>query len=346
MQRCWKQDPKERPTIAKIIEWSQLTELKSLRTIFSLESKKLMHICHCHVNQKSPDNSDKPLFQSIIANCESFTPLFSSLSIHGQKASSHFSDHHAKTSDIRHTQIWAAHHSNNGALKWTIITYRSCELGYWVSVYTLLMSPWLYILLAFMQVYEDTATATVQAMTNVYNYMWVSTDDCKLHIIHTANMKTVACTTLENKPFEVKQLLHVPEWHMVLVLWEISEIWCLHDETDPSGVYFIGSLQLNVNISVVNLCRVNLESRTEVWAIREDEITVCVQSPTGCHESEILSVHNRPFHSCNLITCLNFSTATNQHVAHVWVSFNGVSKLICWDGEEKSQLHIVSLKES
>ena len=192
--------------------------------------------------------------------------------------------------------------------------------------------------------YEDTATAKVQAMVNVYNHMWVSSSN-KLHIIDSANMKTIACVALENSRLEVVHMLHVPEWHMVLVLWELSEIWCLYDKATASGVHVIGSLQLDHCIPVVRLCRVKLRKTTEVWATKQDkEITALVQSQSGCCEKFILNITDKSLHNCHLITCLSFSTAASKHVTHVWVSFDGVSTLICWDAEEKSHLHTVSLK--
>lgn len=189
--------------------------------------------------------------------------------------------------------------------------------------------------------YEDTSTANVQAMINVYNYMWVSTKDT-LHVIDTSTMKTIVCVALKNSTMRVVQLLHVPEWHTVLVLWEQSEIWCLHDEVTASEVHLIGSLKLNYRAPIVRLCRVHLKRITEVWATRADqEIRVFVQSPSGCCERTILNITG---YNCHLITCLNFRTATKYHATHVWVSFDKASKLVCWDGEEKTQLCIVSLK--
>ena len=184
----------------------------------------------------------------------------------------------------------------------------------------------------------------MQAVTNVYNHMWVSTKD-KLHIIETTSMKTVTCVTLANSLLEVLQLLHVPEWHMVLVLWELSEIWCIHDEVAASGVHLIGSLQLDHHIPVVRLCRVRLRGAAEVWATGTDkEITVLVQSPSGCCQRFILNFTDKSLYSSHLITCLNFSTATQINVTHVWVSFDKVPKLVSWDGEDKSPLHTVLLK--
>ena len=182
-------------------------------------------------------------------------------------------------------------------------------------------------------------------MINVYNHMWVYTDDHKLHVIDTSNMNTIACVAMENSPLEVVQLLHVPEWHMVLVLWGRLEIWCLHDEADASGVHLVGSLQLTFNIPIISLCRVNLKRTTEVWAIIKDKgIMVFAQLSSGRFNREILSIPGKSFNNYHLITCLNFSTATGKFVTHVWLSFDRVPNLVCWDGEEKSQLHTVLLK--
>ena len=193
--------------------------------------------------------------------------------------------------------------------------------------------------------YEDAATAKVQAMINVHNSMWVSTKD-KLHVIDTAAMKTISCVVLENSTMEVTHMLHVPEWHMVLLLWELSELWCLHDKVSASGVHVIGKLQLDQNISVVSLCKVKVRGTTEVWITRKDkDIVVLAQSQSGCCEKFILSVPEKSLYYCDLITCLNFSTATEKYMTHVWVSFHRKEpKLVCWDGEEKSHLQTISLK--
>lgn len=128
MQLCWKQDPKERPTMAQIVKWSKQKELKSLRTILSLESKKLLCVCQCYVNHVKQNTVEEPLiFQSTIPGCESFTPLLSSLSSHSLQTESR-----TKAINAQHIQIWVAQ-SDNGASKLTIITFRSSDLGSWVS---------------------------------------------------------------------------------------------------------------------------------------------------------------------------------------------------------------------
>ena len=187
-------------------------------------------------------------------------------------------------------------------------------------------------------------------MENVGNYMWVNTDDYKLHVIHTASMMTVACVTLENKILEVRQLLHVPEWHMVLVLWELSEIWCLHDKIDSSGVHFIGSLQLNNHNPLYNLCKVTLDSTTEVWATRKDkEVIILTEALSGCCESTCLkcaAAHGKlATLNCNLIYCLHFSSTNSKNsLTHVWIAFSGSPQLVCWDGQNKNQVHSISLQ--
>ena len=181
-------------------------------------------------------------------------------------------------------------------------------------------------------------------MVNVTNYMWVCTAHHKLYIIHTATMRTVSCVALDNSLQQVVQLLHVPEWHMVLVLWESSEIWYLFDEVDKAGVNMIGKLQLHNDKSISMLYKVDYQQTTEVWGTRKDkEIVVLTQSPTGCYVHEILKCSIVNENKCNLITSLVFDSATGGSLTHVWVSFEGCSQLVCWNAENKAQLHSISL---
>ena len=185
-------------------------------------------------------------------------------------------------------------------------------------------------------------------MENVGNYMWVNTDDYKLHVIHTASMKTVACVTLKNNTSKVIQLLHVPEWHVVLVLWDQAEIWCLHDEVNTFGVHFIGFLQLNTFNPIYNLCRVTLGSTTEVWATRKDkQVSILTETLSGCCESDVLNCvanNNSATACCNLITCLHLKTNSENSLVHVWITFDTGPHLMCWNGENKTQTHSVSLQ--
>ena len=184
-------------------------------------------------------------------------------------------------------------------------------------------------------------------MVSVTNYMWVCTADHKLYIIHTATMHTVSCVTFENSLQQVIQLLHVPEWHMVVVLWESSEIWYLWDEVDRLGVNMIGQLQLHNKKPITVLCKVNWQQTTEVWGTRKDkEIVVLTQSQTGCYVHEILQCsitnENNNFR-CNLITSLIFDSTSGISLTHVWMSFEENTQLVCWNAENKTQLHSVFL---
>ena len=216
-----------------------------------------------------------------------------------------------------------------------------------------------FILFVFLQICEEIVGKKVMAMANVGNYMWVCTNDYKhpnatlhkhhiindhkLYIIQTAELKTVACVTLQNAKQQVIQLLHVPECQMVLVLWELSEIWFLHDEIDAYGVHQTGSLALDANNAISSLCKVTLENTTEVWGIRKDKkIVVLTQLKSGFCESKNL-VCSTATSNCYLITCLYFTTGKKKHLTHVWVSFDGSSQLVCWDGQNKIQLHTISL---
>lgn len=179
-------------------------------------------------------------------------------------------------------------------------------------------------------------------MTSVGHYMWIYTNVKNLHVIQTATLKTIACVDLKNSLLEVSQMLHVPEWHTVLVLWELSEIWCLHDEATASGLYKTGSLQLERQIPVCSLCKVTFGNTTEVWVTRKSQEIVILEYSSGCCEKNMVcSTHER--HDCQLITCLCFTTDNEISVTHVWVSFNESSKLVCWDGPNKIRLHTISL---
>ena len=184
-------------------------------------------------------------------------------------------------------------------------------------------------------------------MENVGNYMWVKTNDYKLHVIHTASMKTVACVPLENSLLEVSHLLHVPEWHMVLVLWELPEIWCLHDEVDASGLHVIGTLQLESNNPMSNWCKVTLDSTTEVWCTRKDkQITILAETLLGgcCEKATLQCSTDCKLATPDLISCLHFNTDSEDSLIHVWTTFDESSQLISWNGETKSQIQSVALQ--
>ena len=130
MKACWSQNPSDRPNMAQVVKWSQFPELKSLRTIHQLEPRKLLEICQCqvvrdHVHQLAtvkPQN-----IQSIISNCNHFKSLFSSLSSHTPQSK------RKQSTSNNHTQIWIAQDKDEVTTKLTIVTFRSSDLGCYVS---------------------------------------------------------------------------------------------------------------------------------------------------------------------------------------------------------------------
>ena len=127
MKVCWNQDPKERPSMMQVVEWSLLPELQSLRLQYHLNPTTLLSISHCtvwkdHVHQ---DVASKPSkIQYTIPNCELHPPLFCSTS--AQTVSVERQDN---TMD-HYSQVWIAQGNEN---EMTILTFRSSDLGFYVS---------------------------------------------------------------------------------------------------------------------------------------------------------------------------------------------------------------------
>ena len=322
--------------MAQVLEWSKLPQLCSLRTIQNMEPNVISCISQCLVVRDHKAEyaaiDNLPSIQHTFPNCQPFPSFFTSITPKSPPTN------RSKDKVNHHTQAWVTQDNSDTTSKLTIFTFRSSDLGYRVS--DQLWYAKIYTHVPF-QIHEDCIPQVV-AMVSVTHYMWVCTVDHKLFIIHTATMRTVSCVVLENSSQQVLQLLHVPEWHTVLVLFESSEIWCLCDEVDKSGVNMTEKLLLHNNIS--ELCKVNYQQTTEVWGtMRDKKIVVLTQTPTGCLKHETLKClvpnEGRSL-NCNLISSLS-DTGGSQ--THVWVSFEECSQLVCWIAESKIQLHLVSL---
>ena len=138
MKACWNQNPSDRPNMAQVVQWSQFSELQSLRTIYQLKPRKLLGICQCqvvrnHVHQYAtvkPENE-----QNIIPNRDHFKSLFSSLSSQSPQSK------RRQSTSSNHTQIWIAQEKarkiaqdeHKVTTKLKIVTFRSSDLGYYVS---------------------------------------------------------------------------------------------------------------------------------------------------------------------------------------------------------------------
>ena len=129
MRACWNHNPEDRPNMGQVVEWSQLPELQSLRTIHQLEHKKLLAISQCSVDQshEHQDVIDKPQNQQyIIPSHDRFDPLFSSLNIQTP-----LGERQENTTN-NYIQIWIAQDNVEIATKLTIIISKSDRFGYHV----------------------------------------------------------------------------------------------------------------------------------------------------------------------------------------------------------------------
>ena len=189
-------------------------------------------------------------------------------------------------------------------------------------------------------------TADVLFMVNVDQYMWIYTAEKILYVVHMPTMQNISCFSLENNKLSLIEMLHVPEWQVVVVLWK-SQLWFIDDES-IDGLHVMDVIKLDKRDPVIHMCVVNLLDRTEVWASQGDrKITIFTSSSNGLHNKETLycTVENKSFFSY-LIVCLRFtSTISGNTMVHVWVSFNQRPHLVCWDAKSRIQINCIKLKE-
>ena len=129
MRACWNHNPDDRPNMAQVLEWSQLPELQSLRTIHQLEHKKVLASCLCLVDQNHAHqlSTDKPENQQrIIPNCDYFDSLFSSISIQAPLGE------RQEDTATNYIQMWIAQDNAENTTKLTIVTSKSDHFGYHV----------------------------------------------------------------------------------------------------------------------------------------------------------------------------------------------------------------------
>ena len=123
MECCWQQDPKSRPSMAEILEWSKLPELCSLRTIHQLEPNLISCIFQCQVMR----DHKLPSIQQTFLNCQSFPSFFTLIKPASPPTN------RSKDKVNHHTQVWLTQDKDDTTSKLTIFTFRSSELGYRVS---------------------------------------------------------------------------------------------------------------------------------------------------------------------------------------------------------------------
>lgn len=159
-------------------------------------------------------------------------------------------------------------------------------------------------------------------------------------------MQNIALIQLRNNKSSLIEMVHVPQWNIVLALWNRSQLWCIHDQVSTSGLHVVDTIELNSKNPVIHLCIVDLPHKTEVWATRENEIMIIKYSADGIScESTLPCNADKNLHFCHFITCLHFvSSETGNNMVHIWVSFNRRPHLVCWDAESRVQINSIIKK--
>ena len=134
MKACWNQDPMKRPSMAQVVQWSKLPELKSLRIQYHLKPTRLLSVGQClvlrdHLHQYAPNKPSN--IQYTIPNSNNSASLFSSISAQTSQA-----ERKLNTAN-HHSQVWVAQENENKTSKLTIFTFRSSDLGFYVSIITI-----------------------------------------------------------------------------------------------------------------------------------------------------------------------------------------------------------------
>ena len=113
--------------MTQVVKWSLLPELQSLRLQYHLNPVTLLSVSQCtvlrdHVHQNVASKPSK--IQYTIPNCEPYPPLFSSISAQTPPV-----ERENNTMD-HYSQVWIAQGN-----EMTILTFRSSDLGFYVSVF-------------------------------------------------------------------------------------------------------------------------------------------------------------------------------------------------------------------
>ena len=190
-------------------------------------------------------------------------------------------------------------------------------------------------------------TSDMLFMVNVGQYMWIYTIEQKLYIIHKPTMLTILCFSLENDKLSLIEMLHVPEWQVVIMLWRNSQLWFV-DDNIRDGLRVLDVIKLDKHDPVIHMCAVNMLGRTEVWATQGDRKIAIFESSSNHFQNKVALhciVDNKSLFSY-LIVCLSFtSTVSGNHLVHVWVSFNQRPHLVCWDAKRRIQVNCIKVKE-
>ena len=140
MSLCWEQEPTSRPQISQILNWCDLPEFQSLRTVSSMDKGSICAVCQCTVNRNHSHilASNPPSgVKFTLEHCAKFDRLFTKPEIASPKPTSHVTAHtrHKLKKSKNHTQVWITQEANKNKTLLQILTYRSTQVGYRVSNY-------------------------------------------------------------------------------------------------------------------------------------------------------------------------------------------------------------------
>ena len=180
-------------------------------------------------------------------------------------------------------------------------------------------------------------------MVNVNHYMWIYTKEENLFIYHTPTMENITCIKLSNNKYSLIEMVHIPQWNVVIALWSGSRIWCIHDHVTKSGLHVVDTMKLKSKNPIIHLCTVKLPQRTELWATHGEKVAIMNHSNTTVSlETTLTCSMDKNLLFCHFIICLHFnSSKTGRSLVHVWVSFNGRPHLICWDAERRIEINSI-----
>ena len=184
-------------------------------------------------------------------------------------------------------------------------------------------------------------------MTSVNNYMWISTSEQKLYIIHTPSMKTTTSVSLNNADKNVIHLLHVIEWHVVVVMWTGPEIWYIQDKVDHTGIAVLDKQKLSSPL--LHWCEVAFQDRVEVWGTQEDGKIVILDWSRMGQRTNVLSpsmVNCSRKLTCECIANSQMESndgGLSDQLVQVWVSFKQDTQLMCWDATTRTPFYSVKI---
>lgn len=152
----------------------------------------------------------------------------------------------------------------------------------------------------------------------------------------------------------VLAIVAVPEVASVVVsTWNGLHmvIWCFEDRLE-GGELVIQEMLDNPDFPpVFQLCKVILPDGTiEVWGTSDHNKLAVLQHcsqggehawQTQFYESQFPNGATLP---CKCITHAHFVDAAGVLHDHIWVSTDRRCRLVCWDAQEKKQLHVTEVK--